>query len=86
MLRLGTLEISLSMLRQILKLPEGTEFLKVRQSWEQEQRGVFEVLVDSPKLHETTPGNTFPWINCTIHTEFCKQDEVTHIVRSEINP
>ena len=81
----GVLEINLGVLRSLLKLPEGTRLLRVRQSWEQEHAGSFEVLVESPELTETLPGHKYPWIRCMIYTEFCSQDEVTHITKSELS-
>lgn len=80
----GILEISLAVLKKILKLPQDATFLKVRQSWEQEKRGVFEVLVSAPNLKKIYPGEALPWVRCSINTEFCKQDEIVHIVGSTI--
>lgn len=82
--RCGILELSLHSLVNLLHLPKDVKFFKVRQSWEQEQRGVFEVLVASPILEKTLPGQDYPWVRCTIHNEFCNQDEISHIVRGEI--
>ena len=80
----GILEINFTVLKQILRLPQDAMLLKVRQSWEQEKRGVFEVLVSAPNLQETLPGDALPWVRCRINTEFCKQDEIVHIVGSTI--
>ena len=68
----------------MIKLPDDVKFLKVRQSWEQERRGTFEILVEAPNLNEVLPGNPYPGLRCTIHNEFCKEHEITHIVRGEI--
>jgi len=83
-MKAGILIISLPLIKHILKLPNDVKFLKVRQNWEQEQRGIFEVLVEAPNLFETLEGDSFPWVKCTIHNDFCREDEISHIIRSEI--
>jgi len=80
----GLLKISLDVLRILLKLPPDVKFTKVRQSWEQERTGDFEVLVEAPNLEETLPGNDYPFVRCTLAADFCTVDEVTHIVGGTI--
>jgi len=83
-MKAGVVEISLEVLRDVLKLPKEVKLVKVRQDWEQFDRRVFEVLVESESLQDVIPGNKYPWLRCTLHAEFCRADEITHIVRTEI--
>lgn len=80
----GIVQISLGVLKHILKLPEEVKLLKVRQSWEQEREGKFEVLVESPNLLPTLRDNKYPWVTIKLETEFCREDEITHIVRGSV--
>ena len=82
--KVAIIEVSLPMLAQFLRLPSNVNFLKVRQTWEQERAGKFEILVEAPNLQEVHPGNAFPWGKCVMHMEFCKSDEILHIARSEV--
>jgi hypothetical protein len=79
-----TLEVSLAAFRLLMKLPDDVKLLKVRQTWEQERAGKFDILVEGPDLQEVSDGEVIPWGKCTMHAEFCKADEVYHIVRSEV--
>lgn len=77
-------EVGMQMLARILRLPPDVKFLKVRQTWEQEQNGKFEVLVQAPNLEEVHEGQAFPWGKCVLEMEFCKADEILHLARSHV--
>ena len=76
---IGTLRVSLRFLHTFLKLPAEVKLLRVRQTWEQEQEGVFEILVESPALDGVLEGNQIPWLKATMTAEFCTKDEITHL-------
>ena len=80
----GLLKISLDVLRTTLNLPPDVKFTKVRQSWDQERTGDFEVLVESPNLQETLAGNEYPFVKCTLEAKFCPVDVVMHIIGGKI--
>ena len=75
---------SLPLIQKLLKLPEDVKLIRVRQTWEQQETGQFEILVEAPTLPETHPGQVYPWADVIIHTEFCREDEISHIVKGEI--
>ena len=81
---IGTLQVSLRFLHTFLKLPAATKLLRVRQTWEQEQEGMFEILVESPALDSVMKGNAIPWVKATLTAEFCTQDEITHLKECKI--
>ena len=81
---IATIEVNLNLLRIFLKLPEHVKFLAVRQKWEQEKAGKFEILVESPDLKKVPPYDRIPWAQCVLHHEFCREDEITHIDRGEL--
>ena len=76
---IGILQVSFGVLHTFLKFPAEAKMLRVRQSWEQEQRGEFEILVESPALNGVLEGNKIPWIKATLTAEFCTQDEIVHL-------
>lgn len=82
--KIGLLEVNLDFLAQLIRLPDNAKFLKVRQSWEQEQSGRFEILIESPDLKDTHESLPIPWAKVILFNEFCLADEKIHIVRSEV--
>ena len=76
---IGVLEVNFKMLEKFLGFPVTTKMLKVRQSWEQERSGVFEILVEDQKLSSVLEGDAIPWVRGTLTAEFCTQDEITHL-------
>lgn len=75
----GVLQVSFNVLEKFMGCPPDIKFLRVRQSWEQERQGVFEVLVEAPSLQEVPEGNKIPWIRGVLTAQFCTQDEITHL-------
>lgn len=81
---LGIIKVNLEALRRDLKFPDEVKFKAVRQTWEQEEEGTFELLVSAPNISETAPGEVFPWIRAEMKLGFCEVDEITHIKASRI--
>ena len=78
--------ISLAVLKEILKLPPETRLLRVRQDWEHERQGAFQVLVESPELHEIPEGEVFPETTIEIHSDFCPSHELGCVMGSRVMP
>lgn len=66
------LGINLAVLRDILELPKNIKLARVRQSWEQEQMEIFEILVEGDDLPEVKEGHPFPFAVCELERNFCE--------------
>lgn len=79
-------QISLDLLRQWLRLPETVKFTKVSQSYQDLHDGRFSLIVEGEDLPPIREGNSIPWGRVTLYTEWCNNEERTHITRGEIHP
>ena len=58
--KLLLVEISLPVLRDILKLPKDINLLRVRQTWEDEKARIFELLVECDRFQEVPEAQSIP--------------------------
>jgi len=80
--KLGIVQVKLETLRDILKLPKHTKLLRVRQDWEQERRGEFDLLVESKELNKVPEHSPIPWVQIHCHYGV----KVKGLKRSEVKP
>ena len=85
-MRQAIVNISLAAIKEILKLPPETKLLRVRQDWENEKKGMFQVLIESPNLYEIPEGGTFPETTIEIHSDFCTSHEHGCVMGSRVIP
>jgi len=76
--------INLAYLARLMKLPPHIKLTKVRQDWIMERSGSFEVLVESPELKEVPEYSKIPDAEIWQHYDFCREDEVSHLVKGEV--
>ena len=69
---------------EFLKLPKEIKVIRIRQTWEQELSGGFEVLLEGDPLPEVPEGGAIPEGSIITHSEYCPACEKHHVVRSEI--
>jgi hypothetical protein len=68
-MKVGIVQVSLSVLHEFLKLPSTTKLLRVRQSWEDEQHNLFELMVEDPALDDVPEYQAIPWVSITINID-----------------
>lgn len=78
--RLVLVEVSMQFLRDILKLPPEVKIVRVAQTWDDERRQVFKIVVESPSLKEVPEVQEVPYGMIEIRSEFCPDHEHSCIV------
>jgi hypothetical protein len=85
-MRAGEVKVSYKAFIALLHLPEGTVVLAVEQDSKDRIEDCFRVIFTSPECPEVRLGDSIPWVNCTLHTEFCMAEERVQVVEGHITP
>lgn len=83
-MRAGEVRINFQLFMDLLHLPKDTEILGVECNSSDRLNDSFRVIFSSPECPEVIPGGVPMWVNCTVRTEFCQNEERMHIVEGHI--
>ena len=77
-MKAGIVRVSLTALEQTLGLSKiGIKISRVRQTWEEERDGRFEILIEGDSLKEVIEGQPIPEVMLGMTTE-------AHLIKTEI--
>lgn len=82
-MRAKTATCTLRVLEDLLKLG-NIKITRIRQNWEQEVSGQFEMLLESADFDEVPENSKFPEATIMIHSEYCRHCNNNRVVKSEL--
>ena len=82
--KLGVISISFETLRQLLKLPPDVQLVRVLPADNTYEPYNIRLVVTAHDLPLVCAGSVIPDVTVLVHTEFCREDEISHIVKGEL--
>ena len=82
--KLAVIKVTLILLKNIMSLPNDIKITRLRQSWEQERDGVFEMLAEGESLPEVMEGQAIPEARIIVHLNYCDKCNRSVIGSSEV--